>query len=58
MENVTREKNMQHFEDAAKWFIQAGDEAQEIEKKCFYKGLSLLSQGLKSLYEKIEDSPS
>ena len=40
---------MSHFKDASKWFSEAGDGCQELEKKAFYKGLSLLSEGLEDV---------
>ncbi|MBU1004549.1 MAG: hypothetical protein KKH94_08940 [Candidatus Omnitrophica bacterium] len=42
---------MNKFKDASKWFFEAGDGCQELEKKCYYKGLSLLADGLDELRE-------
>ncbi len=47
---------MSNFEDAGKWFNEAGDGCQEIERKAFYKGLSLLALGLAELHSLIKES--
>jgi len=52
---------MSHFKDASKWFNEAGDGCQELEKKAFYKGLSLLAEGLddlRGLFEQCAHKPS
>ena len=45
---------MSHFKDASKWFNEAGDGCQELEKKAFYKGLSLLAEGLEDVRGLLE----